>query len=137
MTDICSFIRDYLLNCNILDEEHIVLSFENTALDTLISITQTDEESPILTYGSGYAVLRPRVTFRIRSPDRDKTWALVSEISAACHNRTVGGVRMFRLRVRDVGLIRLTTQAVDGGEPMSVESFLVIMEFRCLIPNSI
>lgn len=137
MTDICSFIRDYLLNSGILDDEHIVLSFENTALDTLISITQTDEESPILAYGSGYAVLRPRVTFRIRSPDRDKTWELVSKISAACHNQTVGGVRMFRLKVRDVGLIRLTTQSADGGEPVNVESFLVLMEFRCLIPNNI
>lgn len=114
-----------------------MLAFENTAYDTLISITQTGEEPPILTYGSGYAVLRPRVMLRVRSPDRDQTWDLVSVISEACHNRTIGGVRMIRSSVRDGGIVRITTQPDDGGEPMSVESFLAAMEFRCLMPNNI
>lgn len=133
MADVCSIIRDHLVNCRIADEKHIVLSFEDYTADELISITQTKEDAPILTYNSGYAVLRPHVVLRVRSADRDRTWQLVSMISAVCHNKTVGGIRMFRLTVRDGGILRIHPDASSPG----VESFLVTMEFRCLTPNTI
>lgn len=135
MTDVCSIIRDHLVNCGIADETQIVLSFDDYTAGELISIAQTKEDPPIMTYNSGYAVLRPHVALRVRSTDRDKAWQLVSMISEVCHNQTVGGIRMFRSTVRDGGIVRIHPHT-DGESP-AVESFLVTMEFRCLTPNTI
>lgn len=135
MTDVCSIIRDHLVNWGVADGDQIVLSFEDYTAGELISIAQTKEDPPIMAYNSGYAVLRSHVAVRVRSTDRDKAWQLVSMISAACHNRTVGGIRMFRSTVRDGGIIRIHPPT-DGESPV-VESFLVTMEFRCLTPNTI
>ena len=125
MTIPIEYLRKYLVQNEVLDEDKIGIGYQNPTLSTSICILQNGSSEPISAYGSHEMVYRYAVEIKIRAPTIDEAYEIVNRISRLCDNRTIyKSVRMMPESISDTG-----TTAVQAGSEVSSQ-FVYTTESR-------